>query len=149
VRPENAALLRDFFASARGCLRSSAGPNINRSGQAQAEGGVVVVLLHVCIIGGVAEDQWEAWGVAELAREAGLRRVAALPWSRRRRHRARRDGGGGAAETGGGAGGGRSGSSETPSPDHIEEDFPGYQPRARDGRSFAPDGGLFHVLRAL
>ena len=52
-------------------------------------------------------------------------------------------------ETGGGAGGGRKGSSETPSPDHIEEDFPGYQPRARDGRSFAPDGGLFHVLRAL
>jgi hypothetical protein len=101
VRLENAALLRGFFTSAKSVLE---------------RGGLIAVLLHVCVVDGVPDDQYKTWGVDELAFATGFERIAALPLRRR-------------GDTGRG------------------EDFPGYQPRARDGRPFAPDAAFFHVLR--
>ena len=68
VHPDNTALMRGFFASARPLL---------------SETGMIVVLLHICYVHGMAADQWHDWGVAQLAADEGLQRVAVRVWEPR------------------------------------------------------------------
>ena len=95
VHAANAALLGGFFAKAKALLAP-------RSGR-------IVILLHVCLLDGVPNDQWDEWNVGAIAKEHGLVRDATLALDR-------------AA---------------------LQQ----YQPRAVDGRSFAPDAALFHFLK--
>eukprot|EP00941_MAST-03F_sp_MAST-3F-sp1_P005176 g5176.t1 len=96
--PDNLVLLRRFFESAKTLL---------------ATNGCIALLLHVCVLNGVRDDQYDTWGVDEIVSSSGLIRTNILPCSF----------------------------------DNSSLDFPGYQPRARDGRAFHPDEAFFHILQ--
>ena len=63
---ENRALLRQFLRSVAPLLEPGAG--------------CVLVLLHICVLDGVPNDQYVSWGVDSVASEAGWGRVAAVPF---------------------------------------------------------------------
>ena len=61
----NAELVDNFFRSAAPLL---------------ARNGAIVILLHVSILFGVREDQYVQWGIEEVAKRNGLRRVGVLQY---------------------------------------------------------------------